>query len=264
MDGKPWAFVIAAACVLIGLFSVGVELTNISISIVTLLMVFVLQNTQNRDSAALHLKLDEVVRVEPEARDHIRGVETRSRRRDTGAQSRRIGDDLGLPGHEGSGRTLPPAVPRSRPSARFVCVRPWNLSLADGPEGRTVQPAEDHGRLPTSARSSTLAHAMDEPRTLGELLAQMEAEAGRDVEAFGPALSKREIERVARLRRVLLGDGGADGQHRGLVDRLVEALEADGPRKVDPWIPLKAALNEELGLPVVPEDQSSAGRSTAA
>jgi low affinity Fe/Cu permease len=41
-------------------------------------MVFVLQNTQNRDSAALHLKLDEIVRVEPEARDDVRGVESRS------------------------------------------------------------------------------------------------------------------------------------------------------------------------------------------
>jgi low affinity Fe/Cu permease len=39
--------------------------------------VFILQNTQNRDSAALHLKLDEMVRVEPEARDDVRGVESR-------------------------------------------------------------------------------------------------------------------------------------------------------------------------------------------
>jgi low affinity Fe/Cu permease len=76
--GSHWAFVFAAACVLIGLFWVGVELTNIAISIVTLLMVFVLQNTQNRDSAALHLKLDEMVRVEPEARDRIRGAESKS------------------------------------------------------------------------------------------------------------------------------------------------------------------------------------------
>ena len=41
-------------------------------SIGTLLMVFILQNTQNRDSAALHLKLDEMVRAEPEARDDVR------------------------------------------------------------------------------------------------------------------------------------------------------------------------------------------------
>src|SRR5687767_15565750 len=75
--GSHWAFLIAGAFVLFGLVLVGIEMTNIAISIVTLLMVFVLQNTQNRDSAALHLKLDEMVRVEPEARDDVRGVESR-------------------------------------------------------------------------------------------------------------------------------------------------------------------------------------------
>jgi low affinity Fe/Cu permease len=73
--GSHWAMLIAAALVIVSLSLVGVAITNIAISIVTLLMVFVLQNTQNRDSAALHLKLDEVVRVEPEARDEIRGAE---------------------------------------------------------------------------------------------------------------------------------------------------------------------------------------------
>jgi len=73
--GSHWALLVAAAFVVVSLSLVGVEVTNIAISIVTLLMVFVLQNTQNRDSAALHLKLDEVVRVEPEARDEIRGAQ---------------------------------------------------------------------------------------------------------------------------------------------------------------------------------------------
>jgi low affinity Fe/Cu permease len=73
--GSPWAMLIAAALVVVSLSLIGVAITNIGISIVTLLMVFVLQNTQNRDSAALHLKLDEVVRVQPEARDEIRGAE---------------------------------------------------------------------------------------------------------------------------------------------------------------------------------------------
>jgi low affinity Fe/Cu permease len=54
-----------------------VEDTNIAISIATLLMVFVLQNTQNRDSAALHLKLDEMIHAEPDAREVVRGTETR-------------------------------------------------------------------------------------------------------------------------------------------------------------------------------------------
>ena len=73
--GSHWAFFIAGALVVTSLAVLGVEITNVGISIVTLLMVFVLQNTQNRDSAALHLKLDEVVLVEPEARDDVRGAE---------------------------------------------------------------------------------------------------------------------------------------------------------------------------------------------
>lgn len=77
--GNHWAFLVAATLVVVSLALFGVEGTNIAISIVTLLMVFILQNTQNRDSAALHLKLDEVVRVEPEARDDVQGVESRSK-----------------------------------------------------------------------------------------------------------------------------------------------------------------------------------------
>jgi low affinity Fe/Cu permease len=75
--GNHWAFLVAAALVVVSLLLFGVEITNVAISIGTLLMVFILQNTQNRDSAALHLKLDEMVRAEPEARDDVRGVESR-------------------------------------------------------------------------------------------------------------------------------------------------------------------------------------------
>lgn len=76
--GSHWAMSIAAALVLVSLAVAGIETTNLLISIVTLLMVFVLQNTQNRDSAAIHLKLDEIVKVEPAARDTIRGTEQMS------------------------------------------------------------------------------------------------------------------------------------------------------------------------------------------
>jgi low affinity Fe/Cu permease len=78
--GSQWAFMVAAIVVLVGLVVTDIETTNLLISIVTLLMVLVLQNTQNRHSAALHLKLDEVVRAEPEARDELRGVESRPER----------------------------------------------------------------------------------------------------------------------------------------------------------------------------------------
>ena len=78
--GSHWAVIIAAFVIVVLLIFTGVETTNLAISIVTLLMVFVLQNTQNRDSAALHLKIDEVVRAQPEARDHVRGVESKPHR----------------------------------------------------------------------------------------------------------------------------------------------------------------------------------------
>ena len=78
--GSHWAFIVAALLVLVGLLTTDMQTMNLAISVVTLLMVLVLQNTQNRHSAALHLKLDEVVRAEPEARDEIRGVESRPER----------------------------------------------------------------------------------------------------------------------------------------------------------------------------------------
>ncbi len=76
--GSHWALSVVSVFVVAGLAFTSVEVTNIAISTVTLLMVFVLQNTQNRDSAALHVKLDEIVRVAPEARNEVRGVESKS------------------------------------------------------------------------------------------------------------------------------------------------------------------------------------------
>jgi hypothetical protein len=52
--GSHWTFAIVAVLVVVSLVTIGVQDTNLAISIATLLMVFVLQNTQNRDSAALH------------------------------------------------------------------------------------------------------------------------------------------------------------------------------------------------------------------
>jgi low affinity Fe/Cu permease len=69
--GHPVAF--AAAVALIGLWLIGGPLfrfsdtwqlvINTATTIVTFLMVFVIQNTQNRDGAAIQIKLDELVRA---------------------------------------------------------------------------------------------------------------------------------------------------------------------------------------------------------
>jgi low affinity Fe/Cu permease len=74
--GSHWAFAAAAVLVLIGWAVLGVATTNIAISIATLLMVVVLQNTQNRDSAAIHLKLDEIITSLEGPRDEVAGIES--------------------------------------------------------------------------------------------------------------------------------------------------------------------------------------------
>lgn len=69
--GRPIAFVICISAVLIWALSGPVFgfsdtwqlIINTSTTIVTFLMVFLIQNTQNRDNAALQAKLDELIRV---------------------------------------------------------------------------------------------------------------------------------------------------------------------------------------------------------
>jgi len=57
-------------------FSNGWQLViNTGTTVLTFLMVFIIQNTMNRESAALHLKLDELIKVTGEAHDIVRGAE---------------------------------------------------------------------------------------------------------------------------------------------------------------------------------------------
>lgn len=81
--GTPWAFAAAATTIIVWLisgpmfrFSDTWQLViNTSTTIVTFLMVFLIQNTQNRDAKAMHLKLDELIRAIEGARNDLVNLE---------------------------------------------------------------------------------------------------------------------------------------------------------------------------------------------
>lgn len=71
VTGEPYTF-IGAACLIVlwalcgplfGFSDTWQLVVNTSTTIVTFLMVFLIQSTQNRDTEALHLKLDELIRA---------------------------------------------------------------------------------------------------------------------------------------------------------------------------------------------------------
>src|SRR4051812_18598174 len=81
--GSPWTFFIACAVIVawavtgpIFHFSNTWQLIiNTGTTIVTFLMVFLIQNTQNRDAKAIHLKLDELIRAKKGARNMLVDLE---------------------------------------------------------------------------------------------------------------------------------------------------------------------------------------------
>jgi len=86
LAGLPWAFFAALALILVWLisgpffdFSDTWQLViNTGTTIITFLMVFLIQNTQNRETKAINLKLDELIRAMGEARNFMVDLENAS------------------------------------------------------------------------------------------------------------------------------------------------------------------------------------------
>src|SRR6188508_1081187 len=84
--GTPWALCLAVLVVLVWAMT--------GTTIVTFLMVFVIQTSQNRDAKAIHLKLDELIHATPRARNALidEEHESEARMREDEARAQRQAD----------------------------------------------------------------------------------------------------------------------------------------------------------------------------
>src|SRR5213593_4979644 len=81
--GRPWAFLAAILVIMVwavtgpvfGFSDTWQLLINTGTTVATFLMVFLIQNTQNRDAKAIHLKLDELIRGVEGARTRLVDLE---------------------------------------------------------------------------------------------------------------------------------------------------------------------------------------------
>ena len=84
--GSKWAFTLAVATIVLWAAS-GPQfhysdtwqlVVNTATTVVTFLIVFLIQNTQNRDARAIHLKLDEIIRAIRAANNSMINIEALS------------------------------------------------------------------------------------------------------------------------------------------------------------------------------------------
>jgi low affinity Fe/Cu permease len=72
--GSPYAIIVSAIVIGVLWSTLSLDAANIAISIVSLLLLFLLQGSTNRDGAAIQAKLDELIRAS-EARNEYMGLD---------------------------------------------------------------------------------------------------------------------------------------------------------------------------------------------
>jgi low affinity Fe/Cu permease len=79
LTGSPWAFILACLAIIIwsltgplfGFSDTWQLIINTSTTIITFLMVFIIQQTQNKDTIAIHLKLNELIASNTKASNRL-------------------------------------------------------------------------------------------------------------------------------------------------------------------------------------------------
>ena len=122
--GSHWAFIVTGFLIVawfisgpfFGFSDTWQLIANTVTTLSTALMVFLIQNTQNRDARAIHLKLDELLRATPKARNEFMEAEEEDLdeierekaivdKDDPAPPRERAHADKARNGHKGNGKT---------------------------------------------------------------------------------------------------------------------------------------------------------------
>ena len=186
---------------------------NTGTTIITFLMVFLIQNTQNRDTEALHLKLDELIRATKGARHSAMELEDKSEEQLDAAQGRAAEEAAGAatPAQQGQGAPGSRAGRRATRKAGAILKEP----------------------SPRSVRARHRKALGDKPRLRHNYCA---AGRGNGVDGTAPAAGLHQLQprledhaaRVLALANRLRGDG-----IEAIIDQYITSPPEGWPRWMD-------------------------------